>query len=41
MVDAAHFIGLVAGKVVENPMKYNESLAAGAFWVCTVNSKWF
>ena len=28
MVDAAHFIGLVAGKVVENPMKYADVVTA-------------
>ena len=28
MVDAAHFIGLVAGKVVDNPAKYADVVTA-------------
>ena len=28
MVDAAHFIGLVAGKVVDNPTKYADVVTA-------------
>ena len=28
MVDAAHFIGLVAGKVVENPVPYADVITA-------------